>query len=130
MVHLIFGLDWNLICVKFLGDLSSLKKEDVRTLEGENEKDEDCCCCSEEPTKAGGDTAPQPPVDLESVRLAFLDLFGLPSEVYEQVLVTAITASTTYMHVAILMQGSNPECVNDMINAILILCEIPFLGKF
>ncbi|XP_044727584.1 ubiquitin-protein ligase E3A isoform X2 [Chrysoperla carnea] len=111
------------------GDLSSLKKEDVRILEGENEKDEDSCCSENDPTKAGGDTTPRLPVDLESVRRAFKNLFELSATIFEQTLVTAITASTTYMHMVMQMHGTKPDCLNDMVNAVLILCEIPILGS-
>lgn len=108
----------------FKGDLSSLKKEDMRSLEGEQDKDEDSCmgATSSANTKRF-------PVDLSSVKRAYVALFKLPSSIFESALVNALVTLAGYLQMD-LQTITDSSSIDDIIHVLLIIFEIPALGLY
>ncbi|XP_018332233.1 ubiquitin-protein ligase E3A [Agrilus planipennis] len=107
------------------GDLSGLKKEVVRSLEGEKDKDEDSCMVS--PSSDRG-TKSNLPVDLPSVRRAYTALFKLPTSIFENALVNALVTLAGNLQME-LTARMNQYSDDDIINTLLIVFEIPALGS-
>lgn len=106
-----------------LGDLTKLKKEDVRTMQGEVDKDEDCM--ASENSKSGQDV--RLPLDILSLRRAYKELFMLPSDIYESALVNALTTLAGYIQIELQRRGATAD-YQDIIDAIVIVFEIQALG--
>lgn len=107
-------------CLK--GDLSSLKKEDMRSLEGEQDKDEDSCMGATSSTNTK-----RLPVDLSSVRRAYMALFKLPSSIFESALVNALVTLAGYLQMD-LQTITDSSAIDDIVRVLLIVFEIPALG--
>lgn len=108
----------------FLGDLSKLKKEDMRSLEGEQDKDEDSCIAAS--------SSPKPkrlPVDLAAVRRAYNALFKIPSSVFESALVNALVTLAGYLQITLQTMTDDVTYVDDVVHVLLVIFEIPALGK-
>ncbi|XP_045483722.1 ubiquitin-protein ligase E3A isoform X3 [Harmonia axyridis] len=97
-----------------------LNKEEVRSLEGEKDKDEDSCV---EPSKNS-----LAPVDLPSVRRAFAALFKLKTSIFENALVNALVALAGNLQVQ-LPTRKDKDNQDDVVNVLLIVFEIPALGS-
>lgn len=102
------------------GSLSGLKKEDVRSLEGEKDKDEDC---ADSPTSKKSRV-----VDLPSVRRAYTALFKLPSSIFENALVNALVSLAGNLQVELQLRRDS-SANDDILNVLAIVFEIPALGK-
>nr|UUF95670.1 ubiquitin E3 ligase [Laodelphax striatellus] len=126
--------------------LANMTKEDVRQLECEKEKDEDC---SEGSAGAAGGChhqlesgSDQTAVDLDSVRRAYSQLFTLFGSLIESALVLALITLSNYIEVDLRMgfvlsprDGSSSRLINKqpcsletLLNALVIALEIPTLG--
>lgn len=103
--------------------MSNLKKEEVRSLEGEKDKDEDCCQNTE-----NGQNKPKQPLDIPSLRRAYNALFKLPSSVFESALVNALVTLAGYLQVD-LQRKSVTHTDDDIVNVLTIIFEIPALGS-
>lgn len=101
-----------------------MKKEEVRSLEGEKDKDEDSCQNAE-----SSRSKPKPPLDFPSLRRAYNALFKLPCSVYESPLVNALVTLAGYLQVD-LQRKLVTHTADDIINVLAIVFEIPVLGKF
>ncbi|KAG5888353.1 hypothetical protein JTB14_020753 [Gonioctena quinquepunctata] len=101
-------------------DIKGLKKEEVRSLEGEKDKDEDSCA------ESNSNSIPQ--VDLPAVRRAFTALFKLKSSIFENALVNALVtlAGNLQMELPTRKERDNQD---DIVNVLLIVFEIPALGS-
>lgn len=115
---------YSVIILLFTGSLTGLKKEDVRSLEGEKDKDEDSCV----PTPTDNESKRNLPVDLPAVRRAYTALFKLSSNIFENALVNALVtlAGNLQMELQLRRDSSSND---DIINALLIVFEIPALGE-
>ncbi|CAH1174272.1 unnamed protein product [Phaedon cochleariae] len=102
------------------GDLSGLRKEEVRTLEGEKDKDEDSCAEASKNSIL--------PVDIPAVRRAYAALFKLKSSIFENALVNALVtlAGNLQMELPTRKEKDNQD---DIVNALIIVFEIPALGS-
>lgn len=101
--------------------IKGLNKEEVRSLEGEKDKDEDSCV---EPSKNS-----LPPVDLPSVRRAFAALFKLKTSIFENALVNALVTLAGNLQMQ-LPTRKDKDNQDDVVNVLLIVFEIPALGEF
>ncbi|XP_072390654.1 ubiquitin-protein ligase E3A [Diabrotica undecimpunctata] len=101
-------------------DIKTLNKEEVRSLEGEKDKDEDSCAESSQNSLA--------PVDIPSVRRSFSALFKLKTSIFENALVNALVtlAGNLQMDLPTRKDKGNHE---DIVNVLLIVFEIPALGS-
>ncbi|XP_074032271.1 ubiquitin protein ligase E3A isoform X2 [Leptinotarsa decemlineata] len=101
-------------------DVKGLKKEQVRSLEGEKDKDEDCCAESSRNNIT--------PVDIPAVRRAFTALFKLKSSIFENALVNALVtlAGNLQMELPTRKEMDNQD---DIVNVLVIVFEIPALGS-
>jgi hypothetical protein len=97
-----------------------LKKEEVRSLEGEKDKDED--------SSAETSDSAILPVDLPSVRRAYSALFKLKTSIFEHSLVNALVtlAGNLQMELPTRKERGNQD---DVVNVLLIVFEIPALGS-
>ncbi|KAF5298616.1 hypothetical protein FQR65_LT09712 [Abscondita terminalis] len=102
-----------------------LKKEDVRVLEGEKDKDEDCCMGSPH----DDNNKSQLPVDLSSLRRAYHALFKLPTSIFENALVNALVALAGTLQIDLQLRNQSDKNTNRHINVLLIVFEIPALGS-
>ncbi|KAK4883149.1 hypothetical protein RN001_006468 [Aquatica leii] len=107
------------------GDLKGLKKEDVRVLEGEKDKDEDCCMGS---PNDDNNKAPLP-VDLPSLRRAYNALFKIPTSIFENALVNALVTLAGTLQIDLQLRNQSDKNTNRHINVLLIVFEIPALGS-
>lgn len=108
------------------GDLTNLKKEDVRSMEGEQDKDHDSCI---DVSDSIFQESQQAPLDLNSVRRAYSELFSLPNDIpYESALVNALTTLANYIQMELQIRGPLAN-FDDVINVLLIVFEIPALGN-
>ncbi|XP_046395665.1 ubiquitin-protein ligase E3A isoform X1 [Ischnura elegans] len=113
-------------------DLKNMKKEDVRTLEGDMDKEIDSQEIEEGESsskKIGTnnvlDKGDDVNVDLVSLRRAYEALFEVPSSVFESALVNALTTLTMELDVRLLGDaGRGP----DFLNVFVIVAELPVLG--
>lgn len=122
-------------------DLKTLKKEDVRTLEGDLDKDEDCHELELEKEKGENsysrkmlkrsdsvDTS----IDVASLKRAYAQLFKLPTKIFEGALVNAIVTLTGNLEIQLKLLGSSNKKKTedeDLINIFIIIIEIPILGS-
>ncbi|KAK9871311.1 hypothetical protein WA026_011579 [Henosepilachna vigintioctopunctata] len=100
--------------------IKGLNKEEVRSLEGEKDKDEDSCV---EPSKNS-----LPPVDLPAVRRAFAALFKLKTSIFENALVNALVTLAGNLQVQ-LPTRKDKDNQDDVVNVLVIVFEIPALGS-
>lgn len=105
----------------FLGEMSGLKKEDVRSMEGEKDKDIDSVSA-----KANTDIAP---VDIPAVRRAFSALFKLEKHHFEGPLVNALVTLAGNLQMELPVRREN-ESQDDIVNVLVIVFEIPVLGEY
>ncbi|CAG9859046.1 unnamed protein product [Phyllotreta striolata] len=99
-------------------DIKALKKEEVRTLEGEKDKDED--------SSADSIKSSLPLVDVPSVRRAFTALFKLKKSIFENALVNALVTLAGNLQME--LPTRKERGVNDdIVNVLLIVFEIPGL---
>ncbi|XP_063907142.1 ubiquitin-protein ligase E3A isoform X4 [Zophobas morio] len=101
-------------------NIAGLKKEEVRSLEGEKDKDEDSSAETSENAVL--------PVDLPSVRRAYAALFKLKTSIFEHSLVNALVtlAGNLQMELPTRKERGNQD---DVVNVLLIVFEIPALGS-
>lgn len=97
-----------------------LNKEEVRSMEGERDKDTDSV------NEPGKNTLPL--VDLPAVQRSFRAIFELNSEVYENALVNALVTLAGNLQVQ-LPTRKETDCQDDIVNVLLIVFEIPCLGS-
>lgn len=100
-------------------NIAGLRKEEVRTLEGEKDKDEDSSSSSSIAIR---------PVDLPAVRRAFGALFKLKTSIFENALVNALVTLAGNLQMEL---PTRKDCGNqdDVVNVLLIVFEIPTLGS-
>ncbi|XP_075235231.1 ubiquitin protein ligase E3A isoform X1 [Lycorma delicatula] len=119
--------------------LASMKKEEVRQLEGEKEKDIDDSSCSDTFSTELESSSDSISVDLESLRRAYAQLFALSGNVFENALVHALITLSDNMELDLRMIGrgdSGGGCctpslvcsLETLLNALVIALEIPTLG--
>lgn len=108
-----------------LGDFSKLKKEDMRSLEGEQDKDEDSCIAA-----SNSGTTKRLPVDLAAVRRAYNALFKLPSSIFESALVNALVTLAGYLQIHLQTMVDDSSTIDDIVHVLLIIFEIPALGTY
>ncbi|XP_057670032.1 ubiquitin-protein ligase E3A isoform X1 [Diorhabda carinulata] len=101
-------------------DIKSLKKEDVRSLEGEKDKDED--------SSAESNKNSLPPVDIPAVRRAYTALFKLNSSIFENALVNALVTLAGNLQMELPMRKESGSH-DDIVNVLVIVFEIPALGS-
>lgn len=108
-------------------DLKNLKKEDVRTMEGDMDKDEDSKQ-SEEQEETSLDNAPHDDIiiDLCSLRRAYKALFEVPNNEFESALVHALITLSNNIELDFLFGDLHP--IQDILNVLVIVLEIPALG--
>nr|CAD7264827.1 unnamed protein product [Timema shepardi] len=114
---------------KASGDLKKLKKEDVRTLEGETDKDEDSREEEGECNAKKERCLEELRVDVLSLRRAYQALFQdskVPGTVFESALVNALTTLAEDMKLSLRVYRRNSL---DVLTALVIVCEIPALGS-
>ncbi|KAJ8914588.1 hypothetical protein NQ315_017293 [Exocentrus adspersus] len=76
-------------------DVKGLNKEEVRSLEGEKDKDEDSCAESSKDKVL--------PVDLPAVRRAFAALFKLKTSIFENALINAFESDAQFTLIGIVL---------------------------
>lgn len=108
-----------------VGDLTKLKKEDMRSLEGEQDKDEDSCIAA----SSSSSKRKRMPVDLPSVRRAYNALFKLPSTIIESAFVNALVTLAGYLQISLQTMTDDTDTLDDIVHVLLIIFEIPALGK-
>ncbi|KAL0273410.1 UNVERIFIED_CONTAM: hypothetical protein PYX00_006078 [Menopon gallinae] len=123
-------------------DLKSLKKEDVRALEEDLDKDEDCHEIEMEKVKMGENSQSRKTlkrsnsvdtsVDVLSLRRAYAQLFKLPDKCFEGALVNAIVTLAGNLEIQLKLLGSSNRKKTedeDLLNIFIIITEIPILGS-
>ncbi|XP_047121045.1 ubiquitin-protein ligase E3A isoform X1 [Schistocerca piceifrons] len=114
-------------------NLKNLKKEDVRIMEGDMDKDEDStemscdvegaeCQSSESKTKSVKDEVW---IDFASLRRTYEALFALPVSAFESALVNALVSLAGDVELD-LMFGVHSD---EILHALVVVFEIPELGK-
>lgn len=93
------------------GIKGGLKKEDVRSLEGEKDKDED--------SSAESSKNVTPPVDIPSVRRAFTALFKLKTSIFENAMVNALVTLAGNLQME-LPTRKDRENQDDIVNVLVI----------
>lgn len=119
-------------------DLKNLKKEDVRTMEGDLDKDED----SQEVDEEGGECsqssrsqksispADDLRVDIPSLRRAYKALFEVPGNVFESALVQALSTLSENLDLDLRVFGrACRDNAEELLNVFVIVLEIPALGS-
>lgn len=120
-------------------DLKNLKKEDVRTMEGDLDKDEDSQEvnqeegeCSER-SRSRKSTSPSDDlrVDIPSLRRAYKALFEVPGSVFESALVYALRTLSGNLELDLRLfgRGAKNDNAEDVLNVFVIVLEIPALGS-
>ncbi|XP_066998612.1 ubiquitin-protein ligase E3A [Anabrus simplex] len=117
-------------------DLKNLKKEDVRTLEGDLDKDEDSQEATDKADCSEGCNSYKPSapddisVDIPSLRRSYKALLEVPGNVYESALVHALLTLSSGVDLDLTVFGvtswKNPE---DILNVFVIVLEMPMLGS-
>lgn len=95
----------------FSDGIKGLKKEDVRSLEGEKDKDED--------SSAESSKTVIPPVDIPSVRRAFTALFKLKTSIFENAMVNALVTLAGNLQME-LPTRKDRENQDDIVNVLVI----------
>ncbi|XP_069679377.1 ubiquitin-protein ligase E3A isoform X2 [Periplaneta americana] len=119
-------------------DLKNLKKEDVRIMEGDLDKDED----SQEVNEEGGECSQSSQsrksascpddlrVDIASLRRAYKALFEVPGSVFESALVHALRTLSGNLEIDLRVFGrAKRDNAEDLLNVFVIVLEIPALGS-
>lgn len=96
----------------------------MRSLEGEQDKDEDSCIAASSSSKRK-----RVPVDLTAVRRAYNALFKLPSTIFESALVNALVTLAGYLQISLQTMTDDSDTLDDIVHVLLIIFEIPALGK-
>lgn len=97
----------------------------MRSLEGEQDKDEDSCIAASSSCKPK-----RLPVDLCAVRRAYNALFKLPSSIFESALVNALVTLAGYLQISLQTMTDDSNTLDDIVHVLLIIFEIPALGMF
>ncbi|XP_017772086.1 PREDICTED: ubiquitin-protein ligase E3A isoform X2 [Nicrophorus vespilloides] len=107
------------------GDFMTLKKEDVRSLEGEKDKDEDSCV---DATSCEG-VRKRMELDYPSLRRSYAALFNLPNNIFESAMVNALVSLAGYLQME--LQTRNPKTCSedDIVDVLIMAFEIPALGS-
>lgn len=114
-------------------NLENLKKEDIRTLQGDLDKDEDSQEeaertgeCSSHCQSSGPDDIN---VDLESLRRTYAALFSIDIKVFESALINALVTLTGMVEIDLkVFHTCNDE--PNLINIFLIMLELPCLASY
>ena len=119
-------------------DLKNLKKEDVRIMEGDLDKDED----SQEVSEEGGECSQgsrswnttsmldDVRVDIPSLRRAYKALFEVPGSVFESPLVHALITLSGNLELDLRLFGrGRRDNAEELLNVFVIVLEIPTLGS-
>ncbi|XP_059480098.1 ubiquitin-protein ligase E3A [Neocloeon triangulifer] len=114
-------------------NLRNLKKEDIRTLQGDLDKDED----SQEEAEKEGECSSQCQtsgpdeitLDLESLRRAYSALFSVDSKVFESALINALITLTGMVELDLKMFHNFKDEPN-VVNIFLIMLELPCLSSY
>lgn len=77
---------------------------------------------------SGDVSGSQMPVDLTAVRRAYNALFKIPTTIFENALVTALVTLAGNLQVDLQLRSNSSKTVDSIINALLIVFEIPTLG--
>lgn len=101
-------------------DLKTMKKEDLRTLEGETDKDEDSCAEIEEKPKDPSDTT----VDLPSLRRSLIKLFKLDNSTIVDSINGAIDGLFTVLSGDLRLKKTNNYLEEGMLHCFVIAFEI------
>ncbi|KAF4531751.1 hypothetical protein B566_EDAN014491 [Ephemera danica] len=112
-------------------DLKNLKKEDMRSLEGDLDKDEDSqelaeqgeCSENKKVTRSPDDIT----VDLESLRRAYKALFAVPGSIFESALINALLTLSGSIELDLRLFGAVSKDPN-FLNIFVIVLELPALG--
>lgn len=119
-------------------DLKNLKKEDVRTMEGDLDKDEDSQEADEEEgecsqsSRSQKSTSPSDDlkVDIPSLRRAYQALFEVPGNVFESALVQALSTLSENLELDLRVFGRvYRDDSEELLNVFVIVLEIPALGS-
>jgi ubiquitin-protein ligase E3 A len=114
-------------------NLENLKKEDIRTLQGDLDKDED----SQEEAERKGECSSQCQcsgpeditVDLQSLRRAYTALFNIDIKVFESALINALVTLTGMVELDLKVFHTCKDEPN-IINIFLIVLELPCLASY
>jgi ubiquitin-protein ligase E3 A len=117
-------------------DLKNLKKEDVRMMEGDMDKDEDSletgeCSLNSQDQGTSCKSLNSNQLDIPSLRRAYHALFELPKESaqFESALVYALMTLAGNVELDLrVFGGSGRENLDNVLNVLLIVFEIPVLG--
>jgi len=103
-----------------------LTKEEVRTMEGESEKDVDSAQATV--SESQSDSQPSYSIDLDSLRRSYEQLFGLDNSIFEAGLVNAIVMLCSNLEMDL---KCKPNIWKDLnfLNAYLVVVELPVLGS-
>uniref|UniRef100_A0A1B6CDZ9 Ubiquitin-protein ligase E3A N-terminal zinc-binding domain-containing protein n=1 Tax=Clastoptera arizonana TaxID=38151 RepID=A0A1B6CDZ9_9HEMI len=113
--------------------LAGMKKEEVRELEGEQEKDEDSVETEKGELDSSSDNIN---IDLASLRRAYQQLFSFSGNLYENALIQALVTLSDNIELYIRTLGCGEigdgvGCnLDTLLNALIIALEIPSLGGF
>jgi hypothetical protein len=119
-------------------DLKNLKKEDVRTMEGDLDKDEDCQEVNEEGGECSGSSrswkssspSDDLKVDIPSLRRSYKALFEVPGSVFESALVHALRTLSGNLELDLRLFGrAKTDNAEELLNVFVIVLEIPTLGS-
>lgn len=105
------------------GDLTCLRKEDVRALEGERDEDEHEQHSNNTTRRVYG------PLDILQVRAAYRLLSGLPGAPHETALVNALTALAGCVQLELVKRGPNAPS-EDILDALQVAFELGILLIF
>ncbi|XP_054260809.1 ubiquitin-protein ligase E3A [Macrosteles quadrilineatus] len=112
--------------------LAAMRKEEVRELEGETEKDQDSVAMERGEVESCSDKIN---IDLASLRRAYQQLFSLSGNLYENALVQALVTLSENMELDLKMSGCGRSMedgggcpLETVLNALIIALEIPTLG--
>lgn len=112
---------------KTAGDLTTLKKEDVRSLEGEKDKDEDSCVSAMSPDSAENQRLP---LDYAGLRRSYSALLErLPSNITESAMVNALVTLAGYLQMELQNRNTKLYSNDDIVHVLTIIYEIPVLGN-
>jgi len=114
-------------------NLDNLKKEDIRTLQGDLDKDEDS---QEEAEKKGEcSTQCQSPgpdeitLDLESLRRTYAALFAIDGKIFESALINALITLTGMVELDLKVFHTFKDEPN-IVNIFIIMLELPCLSSY
>lgn len=112
-------------------DLKNLKKEDVRSLEGDLDKDEDSQELAEQGESSDKTKTYLAPdditLDLASLRRAYKALFEVPGSIFESALINALLTLAGSIELDLRLFGAISKDPN-FLNIFVIVLELPSLG--